>query len=206
MYFYKARGDYVLYMGKDKHENEGLIEHSWPDDLWFHVDKMSSAHVYLRMKEGDDWRDLPPEVVEDCAQLVKANSIAGNKVNDVGIVYTPASNLKKTADMDIGQVGFKNTKDVIKMKVNTRKNEIINRLEKTETEEYPDLAAEKQRRMDKIRQANKQLARQQEKEKQALALERQQEKEARSYDRLYSGAAMKTNKDIDPQELEDDFM
>lgn len=102
----------MLYMGKDKFENEELIAHSWPEDLWFHVDRLSSAHVYLRMSKGEDWRQLPPHAIEECAQLVKANSIQGNKINDVDVVYTPASNLKKTADMEVGQVGFKSSKEV----------------------------------------------------------------------------------------------
>lgn len=35
-------------MGKDKFENEDMIAYGWPEDVWFHVDKFSSAHVYLR--------------------------------------------------------------------------------------------------------------------------------------------------------------
>ena len=31
----------VLFMGRDKHENEDLIKHGWPEDVWFHVDKVS---------------------------------------------------------------------------------------------------------------------------------------------------------------------
>ena len=34
--------------GRDKHENENLIAHALPHDIWFHVEDMSSAHVYLR--------------------------------------------------------------------------------------------------------------------------------------------------------------
>lgn len=36
----------------------------------------------------------------------------GNKVNNIDVVYTPWSNLKKTASMDVGQVGFHNSKMV----------------------------------------------------------------------------------------------
>ena len=43
--------DAIIYMGKDKFENEELIKYALPHDIWFHVDEMSSAHVYLRMKE-----------------------------------------------------------------------------------------------------------------------------------------------------------
>ena len=36
----------------------------------------------------------------------------GNKVNNIDVVYTPWSNLKKTPSMDAGQVGFQNSKMV----------------------------------------------------------------------------------------------
>lgn len=30
--------------------DEDLIKWGWPEDVWFHVDKVSSAHVYLRLQ------------------------------------------------------------------------------------------------------------------------------------------------------------
>lgn len=57
--------------------DEDLIKYAWPQDLWFHVDKLSSAHVYLRMPEGMTWDAIPEALLTDCAQLVKANSIEG---------------------------------------------------------------------------------------------------------------------------------
>jgi hypothetical protein len=41
----------------------------------FHVDKLSSAHVYLRLKEGESLDSVPTNIIEEAAQLVKANSI-----------------------------------------------------------------------------------------------------------------------------------
>ncbi|KAF7234186.1 hypothetical protein EG68_12374 [Paragonimus skrjabini miyazakii] len=76
--FYKCelvQPPYILYMGADKNENEELIRWGWPEDVWFHVDKMSSAHVYLRLREGETLDDVPNVVLQDCAQLVKENSI-----------------------------------------------------------------------------------------------------------------------------------
>ena len=73
--------------------DEDLIRYAWPQDVWFHVDKLSSAHVYLRMPEGMEWEKIPEKLLTDCAQLVKANSIEGNKKIDQTIIYTPASNL-----------------------------------------------------------------------------------------------------------------
>ena len=45
--------------GGDKYENEDLIKWGWPEDVWFHVDKHSSAHIYLRLKP-DPGLCLPP--------------------------------------------------------------------------------------------------------------------------------------------------
>jgi len=39
----------------------------------------------------------------------------GNKVNNIAVVYTLWANLKKTSDMEIGQVGFHNSKEVEKL-------------------------------------------------------------------------------------------
>lgn len=56
--------------------------------------------------QGQTIDDIPSAVIEDAAQLVKANSIAGNKMNNIDVVYTMWDNLKKTAAMDVGQVSF----------------------------------------------------------------------------------------------------
>ena len=45
---------YKVFQGDDKHENENLIKYGFPEDVWFHVDKLSSAHVYLRMPCDDE--------------------------------------------------------------------------------------------------------------------------------------------------------
>jgi hypothetical protein len=49
--------------------------------------------------------------LEDAAQLVKANSIQGSKMNDVDVVYTMWTNLKKTDGMEVGQVGIHREKE-----------------------------------------------------------------------------------------------
>ena len=65
---------------------------------------LSSAHVYLRLPQGQTVDDIPQATLDDCIQLVKANSITGNKMNNIDVVYTPWSNLKKSASMEVGQV------------------------------------------------------------------------------------------------------
>uniref|UniRef100_A0A4W5R1A4 Coiled-coil domain-containing protein 25 n=1 Tax=Hucho hucho TaxID=62062 RepID=A0A4W5R1A4_9TELE len=70
-------------------------KYGWPEDIWFHVDKLSSAHVYLSMRKGLTIEDIPKEVLIDCVQLVKNNSIQGNTFSG-----------PKTGGMDVGQIGF----------------------------------------------------------------------------------------------------
>ena len=121
----------ICYMGRDKHENEELIRWGWPEDLWFHVDKLSSAHVYVRLPRGFDFDTITPDMVEECSQLVKANSIMGCKQNDVRVVYTPWANLKKTGDMDVGQVAYHDQKLQKFHTIHKKNTAMLNALEKT---------------------------------------------------------------------------
>ncbi|ENN75120.1 coiled-coil domain-containing protein 25 [Dendroctonus ponderosae] len=193
----------LLYMGIDKHENEDLIKWGWPEDVWFHVDELSSAHVYLRLRSGQTIDDIPSAVIEDAAQLVKANSIMGNKMNDVGVVYTMWSNLKKTAGMEVGQVGFHKESEVRKIKVAKRINEIINRLNKTKKENQPDFRAEREKRDTLDREDKKKLMREQKKKDEEEEKKRKEEAELRSYNSLMSSDNMSKYDDGNDS---DDFM
>jgi len=51
-------------------------------NLQFHVDNLSSAHIYYRLQNGQTWDAIPADVLTDCAQLTKANSIEGGHVED----------------------------------------------------------------------------------------------------------------------------
>ncbi|CAG8023868.1 unnamed protein product [Penicillium salamii] len=127
-----------IYVGKDK------FEIRIRQRCLFHVDNLSSAHVYVRLREGETWDNIAQPLLEDCAQLTKANSIEGNKKDNITIIYTPWSNLKKDGSMAAGQVTFHNHKLVRKVYVKQRENPIVNRLNKTKEERFPDLRAEKE--------------------------------------------------------------
>ncbi|XP_057653020.1 coiled-coil domain-containing protein 25 [Diorhabda carinulata] len=193
----------TLFMGFDKNENEDLIRWGWPEDVWFHVDKVSSAHVYLRLRPGQTIDDIPSAVLEDAAQLVKANSINGNKMNDVGIVYTMWSNLKKTPGMEVGQVGFHKEKEVRRIQVAKRINEIVNRLNKTKREEHPDFRAEREKRDRLEREDKKQSLREQKKKEEEEEKRRREDAELRSYNSLMSSDNMAK---YDDGNESDDFM
>mmetsp|Transcript_31537 Transcript_31537/g.76286 ORF Transcript_31537/g.76286 Transcript_31537/m.76286 type:complete len:562 (-) Transcript_31537:227-1912(-) len=107
--------DIICYVGRDKHENEHLIKYGWPGDIWFHVDRLSSAHVYFRLKNVGTVSsipidDLPADSVYDMMQICKNNSISGCKLASCKMVYTPHSNLKKAFDMEAGAVTYHDTK------------------------------------------------------------------------------------------------
>ncbi|XP_047315390.1 coiled-coil domain-containing protein 25-like [Impatiens glandulifera] len=213
--YFKARpeaGDYTIFMGIDKYENEELIRYGFIEDIWFHVDKMSSAHVYLRLNKGQTMDDISEGLLEDCAQLVKANSIQGNKVNNVDIVYTPWQNLKKTASMDVGQVGFHNPKMVRTIRVEKRINDVVNRLNKTKVERKPDLKAEVEAVGAAERAERKQHLREKKRREDLDRLEKEKQADLRSYKNLMVAEKMTSNKDVAAggskslQELEDDFM
>ncbi|MCO5555890.1 hypothetical protein L7F22_009434 [Adiantum nelumboides] len=177
----------------------------------FHVDKLSSAHVYVRLHKGQTIENISPELLEDCAQLVKANSIQGNKLNNLDVVYTPWSNLRKTASMDVGQVGFHNPKLVKTVRVEKRINEVVNRLNKTKVERTPDLKAERESYNAAERAERKAFLRDKKRREEIARLEKDKQAEMRSYKGLMVSEKMTSNKDIagkgkSLQEMEDDFM
>ena len=69
--------------------------------------------------------------------------IIGNKKNNVDIIYTPWSNLKKTQGMEIGEVSFHRSNQVRRFHIEKKDNATINRLQKTKTEHIIDYAQER---------------------------------------------------------------
>ncbi|XP_017145727.1 coiled-coil domain-containing protein 25-like [Drosophila miranda] len=195
----------ILYMGRDKHENEELIRWGWPEDVWFHVNNLSSAHVYLRLKPGQTIDDIPSDVLVDAAQLCKANSIQGNKVNNLEVVYTMWENLKKTPDMEPGQVAYHNEGAVRKIRLEKRVNEIVNRLNRTKTEEeHPDFRGQREARDVAARNDQKKMLRAKREQEKEAAKQRELEAEFRSYASLQKSENMRTNYDAGNES--DDFM
>lgn len=143
IFFKSIDPNFIIYCGKDKYENEDLIKYALPLDIWFHVEDMSSAHVYLRLPEGITIDTIPEEILEECFQLVKDNSRDGRKKDKVSVCYTKWENLKKTSSMDVGEVGFKKEDDVRVSHGIVKDSDILKRLNKTREEKVVNLEAEK---------------------------------------------------------------
>jgi hypothetical protein len=200
---------YVIYMGRDKYENEILIKYAWPEDIWFHVDDLSSAHVYLRLPRGSPamkrYRetgklDHLEKTLMECLQLTKANSIEGSKANKVDIVYTHSENLKKTGDMAVGQVSFHDPKLVVTVKNVERDREILNRINKTKEEfdkHENEFANERQIRDREVIAMKKERARMEEKARLQEKEEREKKQYEMSYDRLFEKPKSNNNNNFE---------
>ena len=214
--------EYRVYLGADKHENDELLKVAFPDDWWFHVDRHSSAHIYLRYEGAQSGPDgvepavsaaatpEPPDVatavLEACAQLVKLNSIEGSKLPRVEVVYTPVSNLTKSAQMDVGQVGFQSTREVRRLRVERGKSDLLRDWLRHRTEcAVEDMRRERQDRDAELLRARRAAARRQHQAEREARERHQREKQERSYDRVFVEDAMTSNREVD-ENYEDEFM
>ncbi|OQR75757.1 coiled-coil domain-containing protein 25-like, partial [Tropilaelaps mercedesae] len=129
----------------------------------------------------------------------------GCKQNNVDVVYTIWSNLKKTPGMEVGQVSFHDDKGVRKVRVERKENSITNRLMKTKSESHPNLREQREERdrLERMAQRKEEsLQREREKEE---AKKREEMKKLRSYDSLMKPEKMTTNADASGYDS-DDFM
>lgn len=138
-----------------------------------------------------------------------SNRATGNKKDNITIIYTPWSNLMKDGSMAAGQVSFHNHKLVKKVFVAERENAIVNRLNKTKVEKFPDLRAEKEeyakvQRWEerKVREEKKNKEKQEKKEREQMKWQKDH-----AYDDMFSEENLEAsnNQDRDAN-FEDDFM
>ena len=67
--YFKARpdaGDYTIYMGADKNENEELIKYGLPEDVWYVAARRSPSSIPTRLgllwlvRPAQPWRSMVP--------------------------------------------------------------------------------------------------------------------------------------------------
>jgi hypothetical protein len=112
--------------------------------------------------------EVPADVIAECSQLTKANSIEGCKLSHVHIIYTPWANLRKDANMADGQVGYHDRSKVRHTVVEHRINAVVKALEKTKVEKHNNPSELERLR----RQRDEEVA---EEERQRLKAERKQQ-------------------------------
>jgi hypothetical protein len=211
-----------MYMGRDKYENDELIRYSFPEDVWFHVDEVSSAHVYLRFPSGGDggggggpvWSidTIPRGTLDDCMQLVKANSISGTKMKTVAVIYTFVSNLRKDQRMDTGTVGFHDERTVRRVPAVGKNAEVVKRIERTRTERtVREMEADRVRHDEEQRAQQKAETLKQRREAAESEKKAKADAELRAYTSVMKPEYMRSNSDAassgqTAQQYEDDFM
>ena len=146
----------------------------------------------------------------ECCQLCKAGSIKGNKLDDITIIYTSFTNLRKEAHMEAGEVGFHDEKAVRKMKVATRNGPLLRKLEKTKVERFPDLRQEREDRdaeeAGKSEHERSEAKKREQKEKKELKVKAMEEAAKREYRDLFDNAAdPEESRPKTLEELEEDF-
>ena len=195
---------FIIYLGKDKFENEELIKWGFPNDIWFHVDKFSSAHVYLRLPPDITIHTIPKEVMQECLQLVKDGSKDGRKQEKVSVCYTPWYNLKKTQAMEVGEVGFKDEKEVYHVKNVTKDKELLKKLLKTKVEKEVDLKQERKAFDLEEKNKKKKAMEEQKKKEKEDAIKHKEELKEKRFEYIDEIGEAHTNKeDID---YDEDFM
>lgn len=111
--------------------------------------------------------------------------------------------------MATGQVSFHDHKLTRKVLVPARQNAIVNRLNKTRVEKFPDLAAEKEEDLKKKREAERKIREEKKAEEKREKKEREElrRQKAHAYDDLMTedNIHMSSNQDRDSDFL-DDFM
>lgn len=90
---------FVVLQGKDAQSNDHLtFELSKDDDLWFHAKGVPGSHVLIIVKDK-----LPTEVtIKKVAKIAAKNS--KSKEENVVVLYCKKKYVKKTPDMNAGQV------------------------------------------------------------------------------------------------------
>ncbi|KAK4866266.1 hypothetical protein LT330_008607 [Penicillium expansum] len=220
-----------IYVGKDKFENEDLIKYGLDNDVWygqfsplrlattplaliplynlqFHVDNLSSAHVYRiapSLQKRTPLKVSPRQSIQPFGTGLEADFWKGNKKDNITIIYTPWSNLKKDGSMAAGQVTFHNHKLVRKIYVKQRENPIVNRLNKTRVEKFPDLQAEKEEDTKKKQRGDRKTR----DEQRAKEKKKQQEYEQLKWQKDHAYDDMFTDENLEAsnnQDRDEDFL
>jgi predicted ribosome quality control (RQC) complex YloA/Tae2 family protein len=78
-------------VGKNAQDNWDIIDESKPNDLWFHLENVSSCHVILSLPEGKTRKDISKQTIIHCAMECKKRS----KKNIGNIIFTDVANITK---------------------------------------------------------------------------------------------------------------
>ena len=81
--------EYTVIIGGSAEENEKLIKESLPNDIWLHLENMSSAHIVINA----NGKEVPKRVINMAASLFSKYKKVMGRYN---VIWTEIKNVKLT--------------------------------------------------------------------------------------------------------------
>ena len=85
----------TFYIGKNKNENFEVIDKGTHNDLWFHVNEISSCHIVAIIPDGLKNKEKK-YIIKAGALLCKKYTNKLKSSYEVEIIYTEIKNIEKT--------------------------------------------------------------------------------------------------------------
>lgn len=96
-------------IGENAVENQALCKEARQNDLWFHLENMSSPHAILSLTASKKKISDVRESIHECAQLIKHFS-KGKKMREVTVIFVEAKFVSKNGvENKLGAVSLKKT-------------------------------------------------------------------------------------------------
>jgi len=95
--------DIKITIGSNQNDNDVLFDLAEDNDLWFHVNNLPSAHLWVK------FTDFDKNTLYRIALELKKNS-KYKKYNNISVIYAPKSSLKKTDKLGCIQIVGKSKK------------------------------------------------------------------------------------------------
>ena len=83
--------DYTVIIGENAKENDELVKESAPNDIWLHLENMSSAHIVIKTND----KETPKRVINMAASLFARYS-PGKVTGRYNVIWTEIKNVKTT--------------------------------------------------------------------------------------------------------------
>lgn len=90
LFIHETNKEYTVSIGKNQKDNDLIIKNAHPNDLWFHLQNISSPHIVLHT-QGDS---IPKRYISQIIHLFPLHkSGLGSRFN---VIYTEIKNIKLT--------------------------------------------------------------------------------------------------------------
>jgi predicted ribosome quality control (RQC) complex YloA/Tae2 family protein len=83
--------DYTVIIGENAKENDELVKESAPNDIWLHLENMSSAHIVIKTNDKE-----PPKRVINMAASLFARYSPKKVTGRYNVIWTEIKNVKTT--------------------------------------------------------------------------------------------------------------